>query len=243
MRYAVISDIHANLEALLAFFQRATELKINEVICLGDIVGYNASPNECVDVLRSKNARCLMGNHDIRAAGLKHAGDFNQTAEAALAWTIENLTEENKAFLKSLPLTQRVDNLFFAMHGAVNDIDEYVRGRQAATTQINLVKELGLNLCFFGHTHIGAVYAECNGSVDAVEEESFKLRGDCAYLINPGSIGQPRDSNPMPSFLVYDSRTRIVEFHRIDYDVNSAVEKIISAGLPKRLAERLKLGW
>lgn len=243
MRYAVISDIHSNIEALEAFLKKAGTLKLDAVVCLGDIVGYNASPNECVEAARSWGMRCVTGNHDIRAAGLKQRGEFNLIAEQALGWTIETLTEANKEFLKGLPLVLSVDNGFLAVHGTIKDVDEYVLNADDARVQITLLKETGLNLCFFGHTHVPAVYVEHDGLVNTAEEADFKLQSGCVYLINPGSIGQPRDSDPRASFLVYDSKKAAVEFYRIDYDTQTAARKIIDAGLPKRLAERLRLGW
>lgn len=245
MRYAVISDIHSNLEALGAFFKAADRLGIGEVVCLGDVVGYNASPNECIDLLRQRKVRSIMGNHDSRAAGLKDLTGFSLLAAEAMSWTLRALTPESVEYLKDLPQTLDVDHAFLAVHGWINDADEYIYSDADAGMNFRLLKETPFKLCFFGHTHSPMVYVEGYGDFDAGHEEDSHaaLSRDLSYLINPGSIGQPRDSDPRASFIVFDSQGYSVEFHRIDYDIRGAAQRIIDAGLPKRLAERLRLGW
>lgn len=245
MRYAVISDIHSNLDALDAFLKKADAIGVVDIVCLGDIVGYNANPNECCAILRERNARCIMGNHDCRAVGLEDTFGFNRYAEEAVLWTARELSEANRNFLKNLPRNLIIENKFLAIHGWVNDTDRYIVGNSAARENFQLLKEFSplVRLCFFGHTHVPVVYVEGGEQVEVRDDNPMTLSDKESFLINPGSIGQPRDSDPRASFLVYDSKKSTVQFYHVDYDIKTAAEKVIAAGLPKRLAERLRLGW
>ena len=245
MLYAVISDIHSNLEALTASLNEIDRIKADKIVCLGDIVGYNPNPNECVELLRERNVQCVMGNHDSRAAGLADASDFNLMAARAIEWTRGVLTPENRAFLAALPKSRLIDGRFLAVHGWVNDTDRYIFGESDATKNFGLLRELKkpARLCFFGHTHVHAAYIEDDGEAHLVEADSVKLAKGKRYLLNPGAIGQPRDRDPRASFAVYDHGAGKVTFHRVDYDIQLTVAKLLEAGLPERLAERLKLGW
>lgn len=245
MRYAIISDIHSNLEALTAFLIEKDGLAIDSVVCLGDIVGYNANPNECIDLVKKHGFLCLMGNHDSRAAGLAEPTDFNYNASVAIRWTRKVLTPENAVFLRSLPLFISIDKHLIAFHGWFSDTDRYIIGPVDAGKNFSLIAEAGkVRTGFFGHTHLPAVYFMKDGIVGSLSlEHDIRLEKDSSYLINPGSIGQPRDRDPRASFAVFDTKKRLVSLHRVAYDIQSTVEKISSAGLPERLAERLKLGW
>ncbi len=245
MRYAVISDIHSNLEALSVFLVEKDRLAIDTVVCLGDIVGYNANPNECIDLVRKHGFVCLMGNHDSRGAGLAEPTEFNYNASMAIRWTRKVLTPENAAFLSTLPQFISIDNRFVAFHGWLSDTDRYIMSAVDVEKNFSLMADAGLEkIGFFGHTHIPAVYFKKDGMVDRIDpEDGVRLEKDASYLINPGSIGQPRDRDPRASFVVFDAKKRLVTFHRVGYDIQLTAEKIISAGLPERLAERLKLGW
>lgn len=245
MRYAVISDIHSNLEALTSFLEAAENLDIDKIVCLGDIVGYNANPNECIELLRVNGVQCVIGNHDSRVAGFEEPHDFNFHAAAAVLWTREVITESNKEYLRTLPRNMMVNSKFLAIHGWVNDTDRYIMGQRDAERNFDLMREqkATLGLCFFGHTHVPVAYARIADEIFTITESPFKLEKGVKYLVNPGSLGQPRDRDPRSSFLVFDAKKKQITFHRIDYDINSTSEKILAAGLPERLAERLKLGW
>lgn len=245
MRYAVISDIHSNLEALAAFFEETKALDIGKTVCLGDVVGYNANPNECVELVRKNRILCVMGNHDSRAAGIESASDFNLLAAHAVVWTAEALTPENAEFLKNLPRSLHVDRKFLAIHGWVNNTDSYIMGPRDAERNFELMGSLEktVNLCFFGHTHVPLAYVDAGRGVEIAAGGQVKIEKGASYLINPGSIGQPRDRDPRASFAVLDTKKSLVTFHRFEYDVHATAEKILAAGLPERLAERLKLGW
>lgn len=244
MRYALISDLHANLEALDSFLAAIDSLGIKKIVCLGDLVGYNANPNECIDIMRERGAMCIMGNHDSRAAGLEGSDDFNYQAYGAIEWTKRVLTDENREFLRNLPRTLLVDGRFLAIHGWLDDTDKYIFGGHDARANFDLMKKAdGTNLCFFGHTHVAISYLEVEGTVELKADSSFKVYKKYDYLINPGALGQPRDRDPRASFLVYDSRAATINFYRIEYDIQATTDKIVKAGLSPRLAERLKLGW
>jgi len=225
VKYAVISDIHANLEALLSVLSDIDALRPGFVVCLGDIVGYGADPNACVDIIRERNIPSVMGNHDAAAAGVTEPCNFNPAAREAALWTRNELTEENADFLAALPDSIETEH-FLAVHGAISDPDKYILDYGDAEPEFYLMGRH--RLCFFGHTHVPARHKS--------------LSGPERFLVNPGSVGQPRDGNPRAAFLIYDTDTGI-EFRRAEYDIASAQEKIIESGLDKRLAERLSRGW
>jgi predicted phosphodiesterase len=244
MRTAVLSDIHANLEALTAVLDRLKALKADDLVCLGDLVGYNANPNEVLDILRSEKAVCIIGNHDACAAGIEEPVNFNSLAREAVLWTREKLTDENRHYLIGLPREERVRD-FFIFHGSIHDTDRYILYREDVMDNFRFLSELpgGVSIGFFGHTHARAALIEQNGVVSTVLSlEDLDLVPGRRYLINPGSVGQPRDGDPRPSFLIYDDKDRRVTFHHVEYDMRACQDKIIAAGLPPRLAERLEWG-
>lgn len=244
MRTAVISDIHANLEALTAVFERIKALKVDDVVSLGDMVGYNANPNEVLDILRKEKAACIIGNHDACAAGLEEPDDFNPFARAAVLWTREKLTKESRQFLEGLPRERYVRD-FFIFHGSIHDTDRYILYRDDARYNFDLLADLSgpVSIGFFGHTHVRIALVEQSGIIStALAAEGLDLVSGKRYLINPGSVGQPRDGDPRAAFLVYDDEDRKVTFHRVEYDMRTCQDKIIAAGLPPRLAERLQWG-
>lgn len=247
MLYAVISDIHSNLEALTAVLEKIDSIGVDEVLCLGDLVGYNSNPNECVEIVRKRGIRSVVGNHDVRACGLKEPYDFNDIAREAILWTRKALKGENLGFLKGLP--ERIylrDGRGVAVHGALVDgTDTYILSPWIALRNFEEMKgspDLP-HLCFFGHTHVRITYQYLEGRVITRFDQEIALDPKGLYLINPGSVGQPRDRDPRASFLIYDTRRETVTFHRVPYDIDLCYRKIVEAGLPKKLGERLKAGW
>ncbi|MBZ5524120.1 MAG: metallophosphatase family protein [Acidobacteriia bacterium] len=249
MRILVLSDIHANLEALEACLEAAPPF--DQVFNLGDIVGYGANPNEVAERARGLGHIFVRGNHDKACAGLTNLAGFNPIAGLAARWTQQQLTPENLDFLRTLPRGP-----FWAManvncvHGSFDDEDEYVLLSQDA---LPLLQRATRQITFFGHSHIQCAFAlERQGRFqgvapnysDRTREEQFELRlkADARYLINPGSIGQPRDGDPRAAFLLYDADEGLITFHRVPYDIAGAQNKILAAGLPSRLAERLSEG-
>ncbi len=239
MIYAIISDIHSNLEALKKVLEEIDKLAGNKTICLGDIVGYGANPNECVEIIKERNVESIMGNHDIVACGKKEPYDFNPVARAAVLWTRKALKFENREFLYNLSDVKLVDD-FLIVHGAISDPDLYIFSSYDARMEFKLMKKH--SICFFGHTHVRTYYALINDDVRQLFDYELKIEPNAKYLINPGSVGQPRDGDPRTSFLIYDSKEGYVKFIRLEYDISTAQKKIIEAGLDRRLADRLSLG-
>ena len=225
MKYAVISDIHANLEAFLAVLAEIDSLRPDAVVSLGDIVGYGADPNACVDIIREREIPSVIGNHDAAASGVTEPWNFNEAAREAVLWTRDELTSENRDFLAAL--SERIETEdFMAVHGAISDPDKYIFSYRDAVPEFELMDDYGL--CFFGHTHVPA--------------DHKSPAGPERRLVNPGSVGQPRDRNPRAAFLVYDTESG-VEFRRTEYDISTAQGKIIRKGLDSQLAERLSYGY
>ncbi len=248
MRYAIISDIHSNLEAFEAALSDMEARGVDDIVCLGDVVGYNANPNECISLINEKSIRTVMGNHDCRAACIKEPIGFNSRALDAILWTRNKVTPENIEFLKGLKMVRNVDDKFFIVHGSVESYDEYIYTGEAAAWNFRLLHDLdGPHLCFFGHTHIPAAYEAGNGISRAIDLDDkvadIQLKHDYRYLINPGSLGQPRDGDNRAAYVIYDTEKDMVSFLRVEYDVQLAVDKLEAAWLPPSLAKRLLEGW
>jgi predicted phosphodiesterase len=250
LRILVLSDIHANLEALDACLAAAPAF--DKAVNLGDIVGYGASPNEVTDRSRDLGKTFVRGNHDKAATGLMDLEDFNPMASAAAIWTRNELTEENLAWLRDLPQGPVSMPEFPDMqlvHGSPNDEDEYVVSLGDALAP--LIAQIS-PLTFFGHTHLqGGFFANGTGAdgfrpeyrtVGQAESVSMQLKSSARYLINPGSVGQPRDGDWRAAFALYDSDAHIVHFHRTPYNLKAAQDRIFAAKLPPRLATRLASG-
>lgn len=240
MRLAVLSDIHANLAALEAV--RADLPAVDEVWALGDIVGYGPRPNEVIAALQELGARSVLGNHDGAAIGTVDPGDFNPDARAAVTWTGEVLDDNARAYLAALPEVRR-DGELTAVHGSPRDpIWEYIVS--AAVAAANL-ESFDTRICLFGHTHLPIVFRATDGGVMAAEPglpgEPVPV-GEGRLLINPGSVGQPRDGNPLAAYLILDLEAGTAEFRRVPYDIEATQRQILDLGLPPRLAERLGYG-
>ena len=246
MKYAIISDIHANLEALEAVLTDARP-SADAFICLGDIVGYNANPNECLALIRETCQVAIVGNHDQAAIGTRMYDDFNEYAAAAVDWTKRQLTPSAQAYLQSLPLTARFGPCWLAAHGSPSDTDEYLF-QQAHFQQsfAYLQRHIpDIRCCFVGHTHLPMVWQQTpEGTVRLVRMSTLTLRLDpqCRYIVNPGSVGQPRYGDTAPSYVLFDDNAATIEFRFVTYDIDTTQEKIYDAGLPPYLAERLAAG-
>ena len=240
MRYAIISDLHANLEALTAVLDVIKDIGVDQVVCLGDVVGYNASPNECVDIVREREIPTICGNHDAVACGIEEPWGFNPVALQAALWTREALTKDNLAWLKGLPDTERLDP-FLAVHGAPADRDTYLFSWEDILPHVAYVEDQERNLCFFGHTHCPGIFST-DGLYTVDDDAKFALGNEKLFFINPGSVGQPRDCDPRASFGLLDDDAREYELVRVDYPIEKAAERVIESGLPRFLAERLTRG-
>jgi predicted phosphodiesterase len=239
MRFAIFSDTHSNLEALEAVLADACKRKCTHFVCLGDIVGYNANPHECVERIRELDCPVVKGNHDEQASLSLSTSDFNELAERAIQWTRDHLTEEEKQWLRELPLQKKVRD-FTIVHATLDTPAQwgYVFNNLDAAASFTYQHT---TVCFFGHTHVPMVFIRDEGVrrewIDHIRIEPTKK-----YLINMGSVGQPRDGNWRAAYCIYDIENNLVEQLRVKYDLAVAQQKIIKAGLPRLLAERLALG-
>ncbi len=240
MRLAIISDIHANLEALQATLRHIDKDRIDRIVCLGDIVGYNANPLECVNEIRSCAALCVAGNHDRAVCGQITTEEFSVTASRAVAWTRPRLDAAAIDFLSALPLTLHVESYLVAVHGALHPPvgQELVRLDDEERRQSSFRALLGhpstAPICAFGHTHRLGVYELLNGRSRSHQTDEVELRDDAVYLINPGSVGQPRTAERRATHMVLDTDQRMVSVRRVDYDARAAFAKTRAAGLMPR---------
>lgn len=215
MRYAVISDIHANLEALKKVLAKIEELSVDRTICLGDLVGYNAHPNECVDMLRSRKIPTICGNHDAIACGLEEPWGFNPAALSAVMRTKEALSEDNIEWLKGLPDIQNFDSIL-AVHGSPSNRNSYLFTWEDVVPHLPSLAQRDCRLCFFGHTHVPGIFSR-DGSHAVDNNSKFFLSPEKAFFVNPGSVGQPRDGDPRASFGVVDTDTNDYELVREEF--------------------------
>lgn len=245
MRALVLSDLHANAEALRAVMTRMRRKKYEVVVCLGDFVGYGAQPNHVLDVMRTLRGRkaYIRGNHDRVAAGLDDANGFNQAAKAAALWTREHLSAPNRRFLRDLTQGPVMHRNVMLCHGSPYDEDEYVFNVHHAAQILALFTA---PVILFGHTHLPAVFSidkDSNVCGFAVRDEAtVKLDPNQRYLINPGSVGQPRDRNPAAACVILDTDKHTAQFFRVEYDLEKTQSSILKAGLPQILASRLQFG-
>lgn len=245
MTALVISDLHSNIEALRAVMNRVRRKKYEQVICLGDFVGYGAQPNQVLDIMRKMRGTKLYirGNHDRVAAGLDSGEGFNHAAKTAALWTRDHLSAPNRHFLQRLALGPVEKSGVVLCHGSPNDEDEYVFNESHARAVFEMTVA---PVILYGHTHLPVIFAmDRHGRLRGAavrEETTVRLDREHRYLINPGSVGQPRDRNPKASFAMLDAKKMTVQFFRVAYDVAKTQTAILKAGLPPVLAHRLAHG-
>jgi len=246
MRYLILSDIHANLEALETVLSDAQDRGCDGTLVLGDLVGYGADPNAVVDRVRGLQPTAMVrGNHDKVVFGLDQADGFNAVAKEAAEWMLDILTPENRDWIAALPEGPvAVDDLIEICHGAPYDEDAYIFDETDARLAF---KTATRPLCLFGHTHYPVVYELAKGSCSRREpsgdaEVRLELIEGVRYLVNPGSVGQPRDGDPRAAYMIVDAAARRVELFRLMYPLQVAQAKVINAGLPEILARRLAAG-
>jgi len=239
----VISDVHANITALEAVLADAG--KVDQVWCLGDIAGYGPDPNECIERVRAlPELICMMGNHDYAAIGNMPLEVFNIDAKKALLWQREKLTEASREFLRTLAQEPKVCGSITLVHGSPRDpIWEYIMNTLVARINLDFFYTLW---CLVGHSHFQAVF-QYHAETDEmsiqvpVPAERYELKERA--ILNPGSVGQPRDRDPRAAYAIFDPKAKIWEPHRVEYDIKSVQKRILAAGLPPRHAERLAGGW
>jgi putative phosphoesterase len=243
MRFGIISDIHSNIEALSQVVRALEGLRVDRVVCLGDVVGYGASVNECCREVRRIAEVTLLGNHDAAVAGRMDYSFYYDAARHALDWTAARLEPEHLEWLKSLPHTHRIDDVGFS-HGSpvVPENYDYIFAVEQAREILPHVQDLA-DVTFIGHSHLCKAFAlHPAGDVNDVGAKRFGLRKGYKYIISVGSVGQPRDYDNRACFVVYDATERIVEYHRVAYDIETSAQKIFDADLALNFGRRLFLG-
>ncbi len=239
MKYAIIADIHGNLDAFEVALQDIKSQNISQIVCLGDVVGYNARPKECLRIVREMGIPCVKGNHDEYCSSTDHLEGFNPHAADAVHWTRNQLDDEDKKWLRDLKHTRIAGN-FTLVHATLDAPERwgYVFDKLAAAASFPYQTT---QVCFFGHTHVPVAFMR-DTVVRGGTYSKFKVDPAKKYFVNVGAIGQPRDNNPKAAYVVYDTDASTIELRRLDYDIPAAQAKIREAGLPERLAERLAYG-
>jgi len=240
LRYAIISDIHSNLQALQEVLSLIDRLAVDRIICLGDIVGYGGDPALCIELVRQKCFQVILGNHDAAAVGLTSVAYFNPVAREAALWTGRVLTPREKSYLSGLPLKDDFGE-FEIVHSTPDDpaLWRYLFTEEEAGPLFDCFSR---QLLFYGHTHFPMVFESSLKEVLFHEPEDFTLDSQIRYIVNVGSVGQPRDGDPRAAFALFDSGRNEVTFHRQPYDIAAAQRRILENGLPQILAARLAYG-
>jgi len=240
LRYAIISDIHANIQALQEVLKLIDTLEVDSLVCLGDIVGYGGDPSPCIELIRQRCPEVIMGNHDAAAVGLTPIDYFNPAAQEAAIWTSEVLSAQERKYLTQLPF-QATFEKFEIVHSTPDDPSawKYLMTEDEARP---LFECFARQLLFYGHTHFPMVFELDQEEIALEEPFDFNPRPGARYIVNVGSVGQPRDGDPRASFAVFDTGENKVVFHRQPYDINGAQKSILRKGLPKILALRLDYG-
>lgn len=242
MRLGIFSDVHSNLEALQAVFEAYKTLHVDEYICLGDIVGYGANPNECCEMVREKASLVVLGNHDAAVSGRMEYSYYYDAARQALDWCAAQLSADHLAWLKSIPYLERRDELCFSHGNPLFPIEfEYIFTLEQAAEVLPRLDDIA-DVNFIGHSHLTKSFALAQGEVNEVVARRFGLRKHRKYIITDGSVGQPRDYDNRACFTVFDTETRIFEYHRVEYDLETAARKIFDAKLAVNFGKRLFLG-
>lgn len=240
MRFAILGDIHANIEALTEVLKDCEREKVTHYACLGDVVGYGPNPRECLAIVRDQlKAPTVKGNHDELCSNEGNLSGFNPNAAAAVEWTRQQLTAEDKDWLAKLPYTKSVES-FTIVHATLDTPARwgYVFDRLAASTSFSYQTT---PICFCGHTHVPIAFIR-DAAIKGGQYTRLRVESGKKYFVNAGSIGQPRDGNPKAAYVLYDMEENLIILKRLDYDIATTQKKIMDAGLPARLAERLAVG-
>jgi diadenosine tetraphosphatase ApaH/serine/threonine PP2A family protein phosphatase len=241
MSIVILSDIHSNLESFQAVLKDFSRERVDQVLCLGDIVGYAAEPDQCIETLRGLTSDVVAGNHDWAAVDLTDIDYFNPEARAAVEWTTGIITADHTAYLKGLPLTLCLPGMLL-VHATPYQPEswDYIFSLDDAARSFHHFDQ---QVCLTGHSHYPIAFAQDKeGTISVIRDSTFSLLDSHRYLINVGSVGQPRDGDPRAAYVIYKPEEGTFSLKRVPYDIRSAQEKIIAAGLPSFLASRLAAG-
>jgi predicted phosphodiesterase len=240
MRYGIFSDVHSNLEALNAVIQAFQKEDMDKYLCVGDVVGYGANPKECISLVRKLAEASVAGNHDWACVDLFSVDDFNPAAKDAVLWTRNMLDETDRYFLSSLEPIYKNDT-FCLVHGSLSHPEDfdYIMDAYAAAQTFSLMKN---QICFIGHSHVAGVFIDSGNSISYPEVDRVDIKEKNKYIVNVGSVGQPRDGNPDSAYCIYDSDKKQIQIKRVAYDTKTARKRILDAGLPRFLGDRLLVG-
>lgn len=239
-RYAILGDIHANLEALNAVVEDARSQSVTNFLCVGDVVGYNSNPRECIAAVRDLDCVTVCGNHDHYCSYDERLDDFQPMAAMVVEWTRRQLRDEDVEWLHNLPYVKKAAGLTL-VHSTLDMPEHWGYVFDALDAEASMIMQ-DTALCFHGHTHVPACFIMRGGVASREAPADFKVALGARYFVNVGSVGQPRDGVPLGSYAIYDAKTREITFRRVPYDIDAAMEKNRKAGLPERLAERLAVG-
>ena len=238
--FAILGDIHANLDALNVVLDDCRAQGVTDFLCTGDVVGYNACPHECMEMVRALGCPVVVGNHDYYVSSRQNLDDFNPAAAAVVEWTRKQLSVEAVYWLRSVPLThtQRGITLVPSPMDRPENFGYVFDNLQAEANFLNQKTPV----CFHGHTHCPMIYEKSMNGVFRIDAQDFALPIGRKYFINVGSVGQPRDGDPRATYVTYDPKERKIRYRRLEYDIEAAQERVRRAGLPERLAARLAIG-
>lgn len=236
MRFGIFGDIHSNMEALEAVLEDMQAKQVTHTVCIGDIVGYNANPSECLELVRALGCPIVKGNHDEEASEDRDISHFNELAYTSMQYSRDQLSNEQKKFLRSIPMQRPVSN-FTVVHATLDGPARwgYVFSALEAESSFTYQRT---QICFFGHTHVPHVFIR-DTKVHEFFYRKIDIKPDKRYFVNVGSVGQPRDGDWRSAYAIYDTEENSIELRRIPYDIAKQQQKIVQAGLPERLAERL----
>ncbi|HUT35995.1 MAG TPA: metallophosphoesterase family protein [Planctomycetota bacterium] len=243
LRYGIIADIHSNLAALRAVLDALAGEDVGTILCMGDVVGYGPCPHEVIEALETAPLHSIRGNHDRYALG-ENSEQIRPSTAQAVEYTRRCLSPSDNAFLEGLRDTMLYQDRILLVHGSPREPDEYILNQEAAILNHRYLRSQygGINLCFFGHSHLPTIVGDGKVVYEIDSGYTLKLKFMVPYLINPGSVGQPRDGNPAAAYAVLDTAEKTVTFRRVAYDVEDTQRRIQEAGLPRYLGERLRVG-
>ncbi len=238
--FAVLGDIHSNLDALNVVLDDCRAQGVTDFLCTGDVIGYNACPHECMEIVRSLGCPVVVGNHDFYVSSQQNLDDFNPAAAAVVEWTREQLSDDELDWLRNLPFTVTQMGITL-VHSTMDNPENFGYVFDNLQAEANFLMQK-TPVCFHGHTHCPMIYEKSMNGVFRIDPQDFTLPIGRKYFVNVGSVGQPRDGDPRATYVIYDPKERKITYRRLEYDIEAAQARIRAAGLPERLAARLALG-